>query len=317
MSNEKVQANYDELATVADRFDEQATGIEGHLQKVKQSVEALQRGGWVGQGANAFFAEMEDEVLPAVQRLVVALADSCKTCSQINDTLQTAEEEAAGPFKNLDSSANGSEKLGSLSEKYETGGRGPGTVSSGSGDPGGVSYGLYQMTSRGGGTVAKFLQSPEGAPYAAEFAGLTPGSEAFTQKWQEIAAREPGKFGDAQHAYIQKTHYDPLVSKVSKETGLDVSTRSAVLRDVIWSTSVQHGPSTSLVNRALAGRNPATLSDEEIVKSIYAERGRTDANGNLVYFSNSSRSVQQGVANRFRREQQDALDRLSREVKVE
>ena len=32
-------------------------------------------------------------------------------------------------------------ELGTLSAKYETGGRGPGTVSSGAGDPGGVSYG--------------------------------------------------------------------------------------------------------------------------------------------------------------------------------
>ena len=38
--------------------------------------------------------------------------------------------------------------LGSLSSKYETGGRGPGTVSSGVGDAGGVSYGSYQMTSK-------------------------------------------------------------------------------------------------------------------------------------------------------------------------
>jgi murein DD-endopeptidase MepM/ murein hydrolase activator NlpD len=37
------------------------------------------------------------------------------------------------------------EELGTLSAKYETGGRGPGVVSSGVGDPGGVSYGSYQM----------------------------------------------------------------------------------------------------------------------------------------------------------------------------
>ena len=45
--------------------------------------------------------------------------------------------------------------LGSLSSKYETGGRGPGTVSSGAGDAGGVSDGSYQMTSPpAGGTAA-------------------------------------------------------------------------------------------------------------------------------------------------------------------
>jgi len=36
-------------------------------------------------------------------------------------------------------------RLGDLSSKYETGGNGPTTVSSGKGDAGGVSYGSYQM----------------------------------------------------------------------------------------------------------------------------------------------------------------------------
>ncbi|HKG81488.1 MAG TPA: LysM domain-containing protein, partial [Pyrinomonadaceae bacterium] len=39
------------------------------------------------------------------------------------------------------------DELGALSAKYETGGRGPGTVSTGAGDFGGVSYGSYQMAS--------------------------------------------------------------------------------------------------------------------------------------------------------------------------
>lgn len=108
MSNEKVQANYDELATVANRFDEQATAIEGHLQKVRQSVEALQRGGWVGQGADAFFAEMDDEVLPAVQRLATAMTDGRDTTQRVAQLFREAEEEAAGPFRTGD--VDGQEK---------------------------------------------------------------------------------------------------------------------------------------------------------------------------------------------------------------
>src|SRR5688572_28910467 len=42
------------------------------------------------------------------------------------------------------------EALGKLSAKYETGGRGPGTVSTGAGDRGGVSYCSYQMASKMG-----------------------------------------------------------------------------------------------------------------------------------------------------------------------
>ena len=61
---------------------------------------------------------------------------------------------------------NKSHQLGALSERYESGGRGCGTVSGGQGDPGGVSYWLHQLASKTG-TVAAFLKA-EGARWAAE-----------------------------------------------------------------------------------------------------------------------------------------------------
>src|SRR5215211_8388916 len=64
--------------------------------------------------------------------------------------------------------------LGALSAKYETGGRGPGTVSTGSGDPGGVSYGSYQMASKMG-VPARFITEP-GFQWLQDFKGLTAGS---------------------------------------------------------------------------------------------------------------------------------------------
>ncbi len=61
-------------------------------------------------------------------------------------------------------------ELGSLSEQYESGGRGPGTVSLGRGDPGGVSYGTYQLSSTRG-TVRQFVNEF----YPTQFRGLVPG----------------------------------------------------------------------------------------------------------------------------------------------
>src|SRR5215203_2261618 len=58
-------------------------------------------------------------------------------------------------------------ELGSLSAKYETSGRGPATVSTGSGDPGGVSYGSYQMATKTG-TVARFVSQAD-FPWRSEF----------------------------------------------------------------------------------------------------------------------------------------------------
>lgn len=207
------------------------------------------------------------------------------------------------------------EALGSLSAKYETGGRGPGTVSTGAGDPGGVSYGSYQMASKMG-VVARFV-AQAGFPWAQDFKGLTPGTAQFTAAWKRIAAEQTSKFQEAQHAFIKQSHYDPLAAKILAEDKLDVNTRCRALQDVIWSTAVQHGGASSIVHRALANLSCATSDpsyDKQLICAIYAERGRKKPDGNLAYFSKSSPSVQSGVARRFQNEQQDALAMLAKEA---
>ena len=205
--------------------------------------------------------------------------------------------------------------LGELSAKYETGGRGPGTVSTGAGDPGGVSYGSYQMASKMG-VPARFV-TQAGFPWLSDFQGLKAGTAPFTACWKRIAAAETDAFQRAQHAFIKKSHYDLLAAKVLNEDGLDVNTRCRALQDVIWSTAVQHGGATPIVHRALANVSCAKTDagyDEEVIRCIYAERGRKKADGNLAYFSKSSPSVQKGVANRFKNELQDALAMLAKEA---
>src|SRR5215213_6924104 len=83
-------------------------------------------------------------------------------------------------------SASADHPLGKLSEKYESGGRGPGTVSSGKGDPGGVSYGTYQLASKVG-RADEFVQKY----YSDEFKGLKGGTDEFTKKWKELADKDP------------------------------------------------------------------------------------------------------------------------------
>jgi LysM repeat protein len=205
-------------------------------------------------------------------------------------------------------------ELGTLSAKYETGGRGPGTVSTGSGDPGGVSYGSYQMATKTG-TAQRFVSQSD-FPWSSEFQDLVPGTAPFTAKWKEIAVAEPVAFQDAQHEFIKRTHYDPLVLKTLTEDALDVNTRSRALQDVVWSTSVQHGGGSSIVKNAIAKVDlDQTHSDfdEALIRAIYAERGRKRADGNLAWFSKSSSGVQAGVAKRFQNELNDALAMLNNE----
>jgi hypothetical protein len=208
-------------------------------------------------------------------------------------------------------------KLGALSSKYETGGRGSITVSIGAGDAGGVSYGAYQMTSKpSGGTVTGFVQATD-FPWQSEFVGLMAGSDVFSKKWKDVVTAHNDAFVEIEHAFIKKTHFDPLVDKIKRENNIDVSEHSRTLNDVIWSTAVQHGKSTGVIGIAINNVTiPVSFTkeyDETLIKEIYAERGRKKADGNLMYFSKNSPDVQVGVAKRFENELKQALEELKNE----
>ena len=207
--------------------------------------------------------------------------------------------------------------LGRLSSQYETGGRGSITVSSGVGDAGGVSYGAYQMTSKpNGGNVTLFVQWAA-FPWKSEFEGLVAGTTQFSKKWKEIVTANKDQFEKIEHEYIQLTHYDPLVDKLKRENNINITEHSDALNDVIWSTAVQHGKGSGVVGIAinkvtvLLGKNKNY--DRELIKAIYAERGRKKDDGNLYYFSKNSKKVQDGVSSRFQSELVKALKELENE----
>ncbi|MFI8418642.1 hypothetical protein ACQKDS_19760 [Serratia sp. NPDC078593] len=218
--------------------------------------------------------------------------------------------------------------LGSLSSKYETGGRGSQTVSGGEGDAGGVSYGSYQMTSKTtkrihgqlqsvvGGTVKIFI-SDSSFKWKNEFNGLVPGSSSFTSKWKELVKNNATEFKGIEHEFIKKTHFDKLVEHTLSETDVDIRYHSHTLNDVVWSTAVQHGPKNKIIINAIRSIGEEVSEtksyDQTLIRAIYDERGKKNSGGNLVYFSKNSASVQAGVSARFISEKKEALERLSNE----
>lgn len=193
--------------------------------------------------------------------------------------------------------------LGALSEKYESGGRGPGTVSTGIGDPGGVSYGTYQFASKIG-RADEFVKQY----YPKEFEGLKGGTPEFTAKWKALAEKDPVALHAKEHDYIRVSHYEPQVAFL-KEAGFDVAQLSRVGRDCVWSTAVQHGPRSNVITAALkANAKPA---EAEFLKAVYAERGRKSEDGKkLARFQRVSDSWIPGLTKRFESELADALAAL-------
>ncbi|WP_313177826.1 peptidoglycan-binding domain-containing protein [Stenotrophomonas sp.] len=158
---------------------------------------------------------------------------------------------------------------GQTSASYETSNRGPGWISSGKGDHGGVSYGTYQFASAVGG-VDEYLA---GSRYGAEFRGLTPATQAFNDRWKEIADRDPGAFGRDQHNFIQHQYYDKQLARL-KDAGVDLQGRGPAVQDALWSTSVQYRNMTrgvfvnGLKEAYGDGYKLSELSDEQIVRAV-------------------------------------------------
>ncbi|NUM45025.1 MAG: WXG100 family type VII secretion target [Anaerolineales bacterium] len=96
---EKIEANYDELERLSSVFMQECDRVQDMLNTVKNAMGNLQIGGWMGRGADAFYAEMNDEIVPATIRLQEALEEGSRITDQIIVTMQQAEEEAGNQFK--------------------------------------------------------------------------------------------------------------------------------------------------------------------------------------------------------------------------
>ena len=206
----------------------------------------------------------------------------------------------------------GNAELGSLSAKYESN-EDPGIISNNSGDPGGKSYGAWQLSSNRG-SVDAFLNWLKGvnAVYYQQFIdaknndGNKFGSN-FDSTWKQIAANDSSGFLQIQHNYIQNVYYDVAANDINNRYGFDISTRASALQNVLWSTAVQHG------QYYIGGGAPYIFgkvnlngTDAEIITAIYNERSRVDE-----YFPGCDQATKNSLLNRFRNEKADALNMLN------
>lgn len=98
MSAPQVRSDYDQLTSVAQAFSTHADNTQKTIQSVKSQMDTLQGGDWIGQGAKAFYKEMNDQVLPTFNRLQRALSEASRITKQISQIMKQAEDEASGCF---------------------------------------------------------------------------------------------------------------------------------------------------------------------------------------------------------------------------
>jgi hypothetical protein len=218
-----------------------------------------------------------------------------------NTSVTQLESGKGGEIPNSVTQVGSDSNFGSIAARFESNGK-PGTISTGKGDHGGKSYGMFQLASRGGASnneVEKFLNE---SGYSEKFNGMKVGSSEFDAQWKKLAKEDSG-FGEAQSSYAKKSYYDPQMKNLQR-SGIDLSGKGRSVQESIMSTANQYGPNTDLIREALKGKDPTNMTDKEIVNAIQDYKADTVD----TRFRSSSEKDREGVARRIERERTALLN---------
>lgn len=218
---------------------------------------------------------------------------------------------ASGQMPEMPETLVSDSKPGFLAARFESKGQ-PDAI--GYDRRGGTCYGVYQLSSRMG-AVDNFLKFLDGlAPeWAARLRAAGPtntnGREgSMPREWQRISREEPERFVQLQYDFIHKNYYRPAVRAMQRRIGLEPSQITPALREVIWSTAVQHGVTgaANIFERAVSrlGREglapgEARFGEQDVIQSVYNERRKR--------FTGSSPAVRSSMQERFNEEMKLAL----------
>lgn len=199
---------------------------------------------------------------------------------------------------------------GAVARYFETSCRQPGFISSGKGDNGGASYGIYQFSSKTGG-VEDFYKKGMSAEDRKYFDGISnkdwtnPNGEC-AQAWKKWSEENPDRAFKTQQDYMLADKYPVAAANFKAKTGIDPGSDRA-LQEMVISTVIQHGTGGQNTVFTAAGLNPS-MSKEEMITAVYKDRSNVD-----VRFKSSSNNVKSGVLQRLGAEEPKIILGLSSE----
>ena len=283
----------DNLAKATEWFDENTSKVVNSSKDFSGTIAKAvdEAGKKLSTSIDGFAKQINEAIIK--QKSYEQQADALEAAARAMKESASEIGDAAGSLSGAAGSfiSSGSKRLGFLSEKYEVGRGGAGTVSTGIGDKGGKSYGSWQLASKVG-TLSSFLNSKEAAPFAPMLKSVKLASKQFDKIWKNFAKTQHDAFEKAQHSFIKRTHYDPA-AKYAASKGFDMS--NDAIKNAIWSGSVQHGGIKKIIAR-VAKYHQASLGDvDSTLKAFYAERTKYAAKHH------------KGLQKRYQSEERDAI----------
>ena len=201
-------------------------------------------------------------------------------------------------------------KTGTVSREFESSNN---PVAIGHDIKGGYSYGDYQIATNNGtfDDFMKYLKKNPNYDDYYEYLQEAGGSEAakikerkFELAWHNIANDD--RFRQAQHNFMVDKKYKPVIRLTRDIKGLDLDSRHPVVKEVIFSTAVQHGEggAADILHEAF-GKDASSISDKDMIKQIYHIRALTNKK-----FKSSPPAMQKGIIKRFQREADKILKQM-------
>ena len=141
--NNRMRADYDQMPKLSKGFEREAANVKRSIDSLKRTIEVLKGGDWFGEGATAFYREMETQVMPSMQRLLAVLEMAARITQAIERRFHEMEESITGLFSSM---------LGSISISVTIGGIGAAVGGAARGAGGGEVGGGGEVSGGGGGS---------------------------------------------------------------------------------------------------------------------------------------------------------------------
>lgn len=90
-----IRCDYDGVKQMSQMFRKSGSEISQVNKKIKAAQETLEGGDWIGQGAKAFYAEMNNEINPAMKKLASAMEEASRVVQQAGQIFEQADDEAS------------------------------------------------------------------------------------------------------------------------------------------------------------------------------------------------------------------------------
>ena len=170
-------------------------------------------------------------------------------------------------------------QIGTLSGLMESNGN-PSAI--GTDNAGGPSYGLYQIATTPGTMNAyiKYLQKNSKYQDYANALNKAGGDEGakiksnkFANTWTQLS--QDSNFNKSQLNFLIDTHLNPVIKNIQYQDVLNLENRHPVVKDALYSLSVQHRKASQILNNTLQelSKNYGdNISDELLLKTLYRNR---------------------------------------------